>query len=242
MSTPSTPSTPSTSTPRIALHRDDVSNLPPALADIVNNTTYRQVPASEASTHINPALRQRLSADPTQVLTATTSGPYSVDVEAPAIFRAHEPAVVAHEATHEWQLNLPPSEQAAIPPDDTSSVPAMYDISHVATLRAQGKTMKDLPKEEAASIVQNYIEHPAMRAKLQPWIDDLENTPLSALEPTPKDKQLGTLGAALWQRFRGLIHPETINTTPRPPGPPPSYALHTNDIANIPPSRNRRVQ
>jgi hypothetical protein len=105
----------------------------------------------------------------------------------------------SHELTHIWQNNLPPKIQAAIPSDPSK---AKYDISNVDQLRAQGKTLSTIPREQAATIIQTWVADPSQRKRLQPWLDDMVSTPLSVMMPTSPDAK-------------------TINRQVRPPIPPP---------------------
>lgn len=141
------------------------------------------------------------------IVSSVNSGAGNNDItihNAKALNDQNPVAITGHEVTHVWQNNLPPSVQAKIP-DDPKDMSA-FDISDVDKLRKQGKTMVDIPREKSATIVQKYIEAKpgsATRKKLQPWINDMGNTPLSSTQPTAPNA-------------KGL------NMTPRAPGLPPS--------------------
>jgi len=124
------------------------------------------------------------------------AGNNTIEVNRPQDYGAPQQG---HELTHVWQNNLPPSVQAKIP-DDASGT-AAFDISDADKLRAQGKTLTDLPREKQATIVQKYIEDPKKNANLKPWINDMTRTALSGTMPTSPNAT-------------------RLNTATRPPGPP----------------------
>jgi hypothetical protein len=134
---------------------------------------------------------------------------------------ARDPSVMAHELTHVWQNNLPPATQARIP-DDPKDMSA-FDISDVNKLRAQGKTLVDLPREKQATIVQKYVstKDPKVKAQLKPWIVDMQRTPLSSTQPTANNQPKTQLGQWV-QSAKDLVSTPTINTTPRAHGRPDS--------------------
>lgn len=134
------------------------------------------------------------------------AGNNTIEVNRPQDFGA---AQKGHELVHVWQNNLPPSVQAKIP-DDPKDMSA-FDISDVDKLRKQGKTLSDIPREKAATIVQKYIEakDPKQKAKLQPWVDDMKSSALSVTMPTSPDAK-------------------SLNTTPRAPGLPDSSVAGLN--------------
>lgn len=104
----------------------------------------------------------------------------------------------AHELTHLLMNQLAGPIRNAIPPDDPNHP---YDISNVDQLRAKGMKLWQLPQEKAARLIQQYVADPSSRARLQPWISDMGNAPLSLMDATsPRD--------------------ETINRHPRAPLPP----------------------
>ena len=124
--------------------------------------------------------------------------PHIIEINDPKKFAMGPKQTVGHELIHLLQNNLAGPIQQAIPPDDPKKP---YDISDADALRKSGKKLWNLPKEKAATIVQYYIAFPDARARLQPWIDDLNYAPLSLVNPTgPNDKE--------------------INITPRVPPPP----------------------
>lgn len=112
------------------------------------------------------------------------AGNNTIEVNRPQDFTT---AQKGHELVHIWQNNLPPSVQAKIPDDPQDN--SAFDISDVDNLRKQGKTLVDIPREKAATIVQKYIEtkDPKQKAKLQPWVDDLRSSALSVTQPTSPD-------------------------------------------------------
>lgn len=128
------------------------------------------------------------------------AGNNTIEVNRPQDFG---PAQKGHELVHIWQNNLPPSVQAKIPddPKDTSA----FDISDADKLRKQGKTLVDIPREKAATIVQKYIEDPKKNANLKPWIEDMGKHGLSITQPTAPNAT-------------------RLNTNPRAPGLPSGVA------------------
>lgn len=122
----------------------------------------------------------------------------TVEINDPQKFAQGPQQTKAHEITHLWQNSLPGKTQTAIPPDNPK---APYDLSNIDQLRTKGHTLATIPREQAAAIVQTYTADPSQRKRLQPWIDDMNRTPLSIMMPTgPQDK--------------------TINRNVRPPIPP----------------------
>lgn len=196
----------------------------PAADSAASPTDSPVVAADKAITQVPQEVQNATSTIPVQVTqgqqmsdpngrssTATVSsnvdqgaGNNTIEINNP---KSTTPAVMAHELTHVWQNNLPPSVQAKIP-DDAKDMSA-FDISDADKLRAQGKTLADLPREKQATIVQKYTEAKpgsATRKKLQPWVDDMQKQPLSSTMPTAPDAT-------------------RLNMTPRAPGrPDPSVA------------------
>lgn len=110
------------------------------------------------------------------------AGNNTIEVNRPQDFG---PAQKGHELVHVWQNNLPPSVQSKIPDDPQGT--AAFDISDADKLRKQGKTLVDIPREKAATIVQKYIEDPKKNANLKPWIEDMGKHGLSITQPTSPD-------------------------------------------------------
>lgn len=138
------------------------------------------------------------------------AGNNTVSINSPKDFADNPTATMGHELTHVWQNNLPPSVQAKIPDDPKDS--SAFDISDVDKLRKQGKTLVDIPREKAATIVQKYVEAKPgsdTRKKLQPWVDDMGKTALSSTQPTASDAT-------------------KLNMKPRPPGLPDSSVAGAN--------------
>lgn len=171
-----------------------ISQLPP---EVQNATSTVPVQVTKGQPMADPNGRSS-----TQQVAANVdqgAGNNTIEVNNPQA--ASDPATMAHELTHVWQNNLPPSVQAKIP-DDPKDMSA-FDISNVGKLRAQGKTLADLPREQAATVVQKYIQtkDPKVKAKLAPWVADLTRTPLSSTLPTAPNAT-------------------GLNMTPRAPGRP----------------------
>jgi hypothetical protein len=124
--------------------------------------------------------------------------PHRIEINDMEKFKRGSAQTIGHELTHLLFAHLASPVKAAVPPDSKTKP---YDISDVDQLRSKGLKLWQLPQEKAASIVQNYIADPAQRSRLGPWIHDLNNAPLSLVQPTgPQDKY--------------------INLTPRAPVPP----------------------
>lgn len=119
-----------------------------------------------------------------------------------------QPQVLGHEAKHLFDRNLAPEVRAQFPKDDPNN-PYMKteDLLNLPDMRKNGMTLKSLPEEKQAQIVQAYVQYPQMRGTLKPWMDDLQGMRQSNILPT----DAGQAG---------------INTTPRAPAPPPA-ALET---------------
>jgi len=127
------------------------------------------------------------------------AGNNTIEINDPASLRRNLSSTMAHELTHTWQNSLTPEAQAAMP-EDAQDMSA-FNISNVDKLRQQGRTLATLPREQAATVVQNYIQHPDQQKRLQPWINDMKTTPLSSTMPTAPDAK-------------------RLNMAPRPPGLP----------------------
>ena len=124
--------------------------------------------------------------------------PKTIEINNPSKFAQGRSQTVAHEVTHLLQNSLVPSIQQAIPPDNPTHP---YDISQADQWRAQGKKLWQIPHEAAAKIVQLYTADPSQRARLGPWIQDINSAPLSLMMPTSPDAK-------------------TLNRQVRPPLPP----------------------
>lgn len=157
-----------------------IADLPPEIRNAVTTIPVNVTNGESTKTDAAP---QGSVASVTQ-----GAGNNTVKINSPQDFANNPTATMGHELTHVWQNNLPPSVQAKIPDDPKDS--SAFDISDVDTLRKQGKTLVDVPREKAATIVQTYVEAKpgsATRKRLQPWVDDLGNTPLSSTQPTAPD-------------------------------------------------------
>jgi hypothetical protein len=169
-----------------------ISNLPPQL-QAATSTIPVQI------TKGNPDDMEGNRGSGQTVASSVTQGAGNNAIEVNNSKAANDPATMAHELTHVWQNNLPPSVQAKIPADAEDM--SAFNISDADKLRKQGKTLADLPREKQATIIQKYVEDPKKNANLKPWVDDMQTTGLSTTLPTgPNDTKL--------------------NTTPRAPGRP----------------------
>lgn len=214
-----------------AQHETDVfpqataANLPAPLRRIVDSTGMRVV-------------QGRPTTDPRgedAVASVSDSDPSTIVVNNPKRFREAMPQTIAHEATHTALDNLSPGVKQIAPYNAKDP----YDYGgtgRLVKLRSQGVKLYNLPQEEAATIMQYYAAKggqkapPLIQKVYGPWARDFDTMPLSSLEPTRPDKQHPqTVGAELLDRAEGLIHPETINTEPRPPLPPPQ-AYHETQV------------
>lgn len=132
------------------------------------------------------------------IATVADHEPHRIEINDPERFAKGKDQTISHETIHLWQSQLPGPLQSARMKDDPNHP---YDISKIDEWRKQGKKLSDLPAEVSASIVQRYVASAADRPRLQVWINDLNTTPLSVMQPTsPSDKE--------------------INVKPRPPVPP----------------------
>ena len=109
-----------------------------------------------------------------------------VEVNDPVKFAQGPRQTASHETVHLWQNSLPPKLQANIPPDDPNH-PYALDLDKLDAMRKQGKTLAQLPREMAASLIQRWVASPQDRPRLQVWLGDLNKTPLSVEMPTPQD-------------------------------------------------------
>ena len=122
------------------------------------------------------------------IATVADHEPHKIEINDPQRFAQGKDQTIAHELTHLLFANLSGRTQSQIPADNPKKP---YDISGIDALRAKGTKLWQLPQEQAATIVQTYVADPAQRARLQPWISDLNSAPLSLVQPTsPGDKTL----------------------------------------------------
>lgn len=179
--TGTTPDTGATASPDAAtLGNRAIEDLPPEIRNAVSTIPVNVV---NGAPHSDSKAPQGAVAGVDQ-----GAGNNTIEINSPQDFKNNPTATMGHELTHVWQNNLPPSIQAKIPADKNDA--SAFDISDVDKLRKQGKTLVDLPREKSATIVQKYIEAKPgsdTRKKLQPWVDDLGNTPLSSTQPTSPD-------------------------------------------------------
>ena len=115
------------------------------------------------------------------IATVAEHEPHKIEINDPERFRKGSAQTIGHELTHLLMANLSGKVISQIPPDSKTKP---YDISGIEQLRAQGKKLWQLPQEQAATIVQTYVADPSQRARLGPWIQDLNNAPLSVEQPT----------------------------------------------------------
>lgn len=185
-----------------------IEDLPPEVRNAVSTVP---VQVTKGQTTTTDAAPQGSVASVTQ-----GAGNNTVKINSPKDFADNPTATMGHELTHVWQNNLPPSVQAKIPDDPQDK--SAFDISDVESLRKQGKTLVDIPREKAATIVQKYVEAKpgsATRKKLQPWVDDMGKTALSSTMPTAPDAT-------------------KLNMKPRPPGLPDSSVAGMNPTVITP--------
>ena len=177
-------------------------------------SVHAVIPAQQTDTseHFPPELSRLVgSVDPNIVTGKPYDGPYGkaiasvpahdphrVEINDPARYAQDPTQIKGHEVMHLIQNQLSGPQEKAIPPDDPNHP---YDLGNLDTLRKQGKTLLNLPREQQATVIQRWIAVPADRQKLQPWIDDLGKTQLSIMEPTDPSSK-------------------TINRAVRPPLPP----------------------
>lgn len=139
------------------------------------------------------------------IASVDAGSPNTINIEDPARFNRSAPQTLTHEAIHLWQNNLPPHIQAQIPPDNPD---APYDYGGVQGLldaRAKGKKLINFPREVQSTIGQYYQAQggdesapDAIRKAYKPFVDDMEDYPLSTMMGTDPDQP-------------------GINTTARPP-------------------------
>ena len=176
-----------------SIHERDLSSLPPEVERIKQSLGPQFVQGK----HYGNA-----------VATVGEHEPHKIEINDIARFNKSPQQVLGHELTHLLFNQLSGTTMKAIPADNPH---APYDISNVDALRKQGKKLWQLPQEQAATIVQTYVADPSQRVRLGPWITDLNNAPLSIMQPTgPTDK--------------------TINRNVRPPAPPVQVYLSPQEL------------
>jgi hypothetical protein len=134
--------------------------------------------------------------------------PNVIEINDPKRFAQGSQQTIAHELTHLLFNNLAGPLRAKIPPDNARFP---YDISHVDELRKKGYKLWNLPQEVAATVVQTWVANPSERERLQPWIEDFNNAPLSVEEPTPPNAK-GIVSAIRPPSppIEGYISPEQV--------------------------------
>ena len=152
------------------------------------------------------------------IATVAQNEPYVIEINDPKRFNQDQTQVKSHELIHLWQQQLPGPIKSGIPADNPK---APYDLSNIDQLRKQGHTLSTIPREQAAAIVQLYTADPSQRARLQPWISDLNTTPLSVMNPTSPNQ-------------------EGINTTVRSPIPPIEAYMGLDQLKAAAAQRNPR--
>lgn len=201
----------------IPIAESDLANLPPQIAQLVANA---HVVVAPPTTGYN---------DKEGIASVPAGDTDTIYVNDPAKFAQDPAQVLAHEGTHLWQNSLPGPIRSVAAPDNNANP---YDISGVDQERAQGRTLATLPAEQAATVVQtDEVNHanPAWQKQLQPWMQDIRDTPLSAMEPTEPDAK-------------------AVNTTPRPPDAADALRyedqvareIAAEDVHNPPRARSRK--
>jgi hypothetical protein len=152
--------------------------LPEPLQRVLGSTGLN---ITQPGAYTNPqGLSAIASVDPSSVNT--------VEVNDPKQFISGGAQTLGHESTHLWQNNLPPTVQAKIPAD--GKYPGQFADSEVKAMRAQGKTLSTIPRENAATIIQQFIAKggtnapPSVQKIYAPWAQDMATTPLSSIIPT----------------------------------------------------------
>jgi len=124
--------------------------------------------------------------------------PHEIQINDPSRFSLDPVQTKSHELIHLAMNQLAGPLRNAIPKDDPKKP---YYISNIDDLRKKGLKLWQLPQEQAATILQTYTADPSQRKRLQEWVNDLNNMPLSVMNPTSPNQK-------------------GINTTIRPPVPP----------------------
>jgi hypothetical protein len=137
-----------------------------------------------------------------------------INVMDPQAFQGNADQLTAHEGTHVWQNNLPPTLASKIPADNAADPYNFGGLARLTQLRQRGGTILDLPKEQQAAVMQYRQSQggdsaPAnVRSAIDPFIQDMGKLPLSQIMPTDPNQK-------------------GINTMPRAPLPPMQYAQQT---------------
>lgn len=143
--------------------------------------------------------------------------PRTIEINDVENFKKGPNQTLGHEITHLWQNNLPGVIREHIPPDNQKDP---YGISNIDKLRSQGHTLATIPREQGSAIVQMYVARPSERERLQPWIDDLENIPMTSnigTDPDAKEINLGVHPPQPPMSYYGQTLP--YGTKPRGPAP-----------------------
>lgn len=133
--------------------------------------------------------------------------PDTINIVDQAAFNKAPEQLVAHEATHNVDNNLPGALQDKIPADNPDDPYNYGGADGLNALRQKGGTILDLPREQQAALVQYYQSQggpnapAAVRQSHEPFVNDLAQLPQSTIQPTSPDA-------------------DAINTTPRAPRPP----------------------
>lgn len=167
---------------------EDVHNHPIAQAE--SNPDIPEAVASQLeNANVEPGSPSTGANNMASIASVDSDSPDTIKVNDPKAFNSTANSAtqtLAHEGTHLLQNNLPPTEASKIPADSTDHP---YDLSNLDSLRKQGKTITQLPREQQATIVQKYVASGKKDKSLQPWIDDLKNVKLSTILPTKPDQK-----------------------------------------------------
>jgi hypothetical protein len=150
---------------------DKDAKIPPEIENLENHldVRYKQGPHTENAHHESA------------VASVSTTQPHLVEINDIDKFKKAPLQTRGHEIIHIAFNQLPSSLKSQVPPDDPNHP---YDISQADQWRAQGKKIWQIPQEVAATLVQRWIAMPQERKKLQPWIDDLRQMPMSVINQT----------------------------------------------------------
>jgi hypothetical protein len=175
-------------------------------------------------------------------LAGVIPGQNVVNVMDPAAFQKAPDQLAAHEGTHIWQNNLPPTLAAKIPADNAQDPYGFGGLAGLNALRQRGGTILDLPKEQQAAMMQYRQSQggdnapQAVRKATDPFVQDMNNLPLSVILPTdPDQKGINTNPRAPVPPVQAMMMSQKTYAKGQPADPPPP-AGYTVDSDPAPPA------
>lgn len=176
-------------------------------------------------------------------LAGVIPGQNVINVMDPAAFQKAPEQLAAHEGMHIWQNNLPPTLAAKIPADNPQDPYGFGGVAGLNALRQRGGTILDLPKEQQAAMMQYRQSQggdqapQAIRKATDPFIQDMNNLPLSTIMPTdPQQKGINTKPRAPLPPMMMSQQIYAKGQAPDTPPPPPGFEPVQSSAIPPPPS------